>query len=111
MIGGYPFRAFLIITNRHFVLGSMMATWKIFLMILRYYLSGTCFFLKIIWISTTMSLALICEILTILDFPSTKKPKISFYVIQSASPFCSFFIDIGYLPPVSPVTSGGVKIL
>ena len=102
-----PLSTFLIDKNRHFVPVSMMATWKSFLMIIHYCLSGIRFFFRVIHISTTMYLALIVGIVIVLVFLSNNKPNISFSMLQCAYTFYSFFKDIMSFPPVSPVTSYG----
>ena len=111
MIGGSPFNTLLISKNRPFLSGSMMATWRKFLMILRYLLIDTRFFFRILWSSETMSLDLVFGILKFLSFQLTRKTNIYFSEIQCKSYLCNSFMDIGLFPPVLPVTTRGGVIL
>jgi hypothetical protein len=57
-----------------------------------------------------MLAAFLSEIQTVWSRPFTRKPRISFSWFHWVSPFFSFFIDMGFLPPWWPVTAGGGKI-
>jgi hypothetical protein len=72
--------------------------------------SWTCLFLSIVVISSAIAVALASDSLTVLSAPFNMNPRISFSTSNRASPFSSFFLEIGSLPPTCPDTSGGGNI-
>jgi hypothetical protein len=61
-------------------------------------------------ISSAMDCALASDSRTVRSAPFNRNPRISFSISNLASPFSSFLVNIGSLPPMCPDTSGGGNI-